>query len=322
MGWFNDLIWWERLWLPVGYTWKDLESTPERTKPDVNDLCTIPVWVIFILTTRYLFERNLATPFCHYLGIKVNFRDNKSKKPKAEWTDSDLRREKKELASRAHLKKSTETCWRFAFYSLMLSIGTFVLLTNDWGLDGSKWIHRFIEDHEMTWDMRLYYHTELSFYLSLLISQFFDVKRKDFYQMFIHHTVTITLLVISYINSTYRFGVIIMFLHDCADVWLEAAKLANYAKIQKVCDALFAVFGIVFFLTRIVFYPTYVAYSWFHYNTYEQGYLQQGLVGLCYLLLGLHLYWGYLIAKMAYRLLLVGKVEKDTRSESESEDSI
>jgi len=323
MGWLYETVWSESLWLPVGYTWKDLESTPNRTKSNVNDLCTIPVWVVFTLVTRYLFERNVATPICHHLGIKTTFRDNKQKqKPKAEWTDADLRREKKEQASRAQLKKATETFWRFVFYSLLLGIGTFVLLRSEWGLDGSKWVHRFIEDHEMTWDMKVYYHTELSFYVSLLISQFFDVQRKDFYQMFIHHTVTILLLVISYINGLYRFGVIIMYLHDCADVWLEAAKLANYAKIQKVCDILFMIFGVVFILTRIIFYPTYVAYAWFHYNTYQHGLLQQGLVGLCYLLLALHIYWAYLICKMAYRLVIVGKVEKDTRSESESEDSI
>ena len=65
----------------------------------------------------------------------------------------------------------------------------------------------------------------------------------------------------------------ILYLHDCADMWLEAAKLANYAKIQKVCDILFMIFGVVFFVTRILFYPTYVAYAYFHYNTYDHGWI-------------------------------------------------
>jgi len=322
MGWINDVFWSESIWLPVGYTWKDLESTPARAKADVNDLCTIPVWVVFVLVSRYLFERNIATPFCHYLGIKVTFREKvKNDKPKGELNNSAIRREKKEQAARQQLKKATETCWRFVFYMGMMSIGTYVLLSNDWGLDGSKWIHRAIEDHAFTWDMKLYYHSELSFYVSLLISQFFDIKRRDFYQLFVHHITTIVLLLASYCNSFYRFGVVILFLHDCADVWLEAAKLANYAKIQKVCDVLFAIFGIVFITSRLIFYPTYVAYSYFHYNTYDNGTLQKCLVCLCFLLLFLHFYWGWLICKMAYRLIIVGKVEKDTRSESESEGS-
>lgn len=35
----------------------------------------------------------------------------------------------------------------------------------------------------------------------------------------------------------------------------KAAKLANYAKYQRVCDGLFVVFSISFFLTRLVIYP-------------------------------------------------------------------
>ena len=90
----------------------------------------------------------------------------------------------------------------------MLGMGTFVLARSDWGFDGSQWLHRYIEDHEITWDMQVYYHTELSFYVSLLISQFFDVQRKDFYQMFIHHTTTIFLLCVSYIAGFYRYVLI------------------------------------------------------------------------------------------------------------------
>lgn len=323
MGWFNDLFWSESLWLPVGYTWKDLESTPNRQKADINELYTIPVWVVVMLLGRYIFERNIATPFCHYLGIDVNFDKEKDQpycdKPKSELNDSSIRRARKRKSARNHLKKATETCWRFVIYAIMLSIGTHVLFQNDWGLDNSKWIQRYIEDHEFTWDMKLYYQVELTFYLSLLISQFFDIKRKDFYHLFIHHVVTIVLLLVSYIDSTYRFGVVILYLHDCADVWMEAAKIANYAKIQKVCDVLFAVFGVVFITTRLIYYPTYVAYGYFNYNSYEMGIIHRTMVCLCYVLLLLHCYWGWLIGKMAYRLLIVGKVEKDTRSESESD---
>lgn len=35
----------------------------------------------------------------------------------------------------------------------------------------------------------------------------------------------------------------------------KAAKLANYAKYQRLCDGLFVVFSISFFITRLVIYP-------------------------------------------------------------------
>ena len=313
MGWFYDLFWTESIWLPVGYTWRDLESTPALRKAEVKDLCYIPVWVLLILASRYIFERYIATPFCHCLGIKVTFKDKDGQK------DPGIRRKKDKGKQR--LKKATETCWRFVFYTGMLAYGSVVLWRTDWFLDNSKWLQEHIEKHELTREMNYYYFIELAFYLSLLISQFFDIRRRDFYQLFIHHITTITLLVVSYIQSTYRIALVILYLHDCADVWLEAAKVANYAKIQKVCDVLFAIFGIVFFFTRLVYYPLYVAYGYFFYNDYHHSIIHNFMVFLCYLLLFLHCYWGWLIGKMAYKLVVVGKVEKDTRSESEDEES-
>lgn len=35
----------------------------------------------------------------------------------------------------------------------------------------------------------------------------------------------------------------------------KAAKLANYAKYQRLCDGLFVVFSLSFFFTRLVFFP-------------------------------------------------------------------
>lgn len=317
MGWFYDLFWTESIWLPVGYTWKDLESTPQVRKADIRDLYYTPLYVVLISVSRYAFEKYIATPCCDCIGIKVRIGDRRDK---AGQKESGLRRKKDQHANK-RLKKATETFWRFIFYTCMLTYGSFVLWRTDWFLDNSKWMVGFIEKHEFTWDMKYYYLLELSFYLSLLISQFFDIKRKDFYQLFIHHVTTVILLLVSFIQSTYRFGLVILYLHDCADVWLEAAKLANYAKIQKVCDVLFAIFGIVFFFTRLVYYPIYVAYGYFYYNEYQHSIIHNFMVFLCYLLLLLHCYWGYLIAKMAYRLIVVGKVEKDTRSESEAEES-
>lgn len=61
----------------------------------------------------------------------------------------------------------------------------------------------------------------LSFYWSLAISQFFDVKRKDFWQMFVHHIATITLMSFSWICNLHRVGTLVLLVHDCADIFLE-----------------------------------------------------------------------------------------------------
>merc|ERR1712168_185813 len=147
---------------------KEMESTEAVKKANVHDLYTIPLWVAFVLATRYLFERYLATPFCGLLGIKVVFKDVPSNdKPKDEMKNASLFRSRKDHSARQLLKKATETCWRFVFYTMMWSVGLYVILSNEWGTDYSAWMENFA----------------------------------------------------SYSNSLYRFGVIIMFLHDCANVF-------------------------------------------------------------------------------------------------------
>ena len=52
--------------------------------------------------------------------------------------------------------------------------------------------------HEVPGEVWWYYMVELAFYWSLSISQFVDVKRKDFVEMLIHHITTIALLCFSW----------------------------------------------------------------------------------------------------------------------------
>lgn len=50
---------------------------------------------------------------------------------------------------------------------------------------------------------------ELGFYISLMFSQFMDVKRKDFWEMFVHHIVTILLLTLSWTCNLTRIGTLV-----------------------------------------------------------------------------------------------------------------
>lgn len=108
----------------------------------------------------------------------------------------------------------------------------------------------------VTTDMYYYYVISLAFYLSLLVTQFFDVKRKDFWQMFAHHVVTISLMMFSFFCNFARVGCLILVIHDSADYWLELAKMLLYAKKKFLCDLAFGMFTLVWFITRLLIFPT------------------------------------------------------------------
>lgn len=98
-----------------------------------------------------------------------------------------------------------------------------------------------------------YYVLEMGFYLSLLLSLSFDVKRKvslltmsnlkdkfvlirlrwqwclqDFKEQVIHHTATLTLLSFSWISNFIRIGTLVMAVHDCSDILLEVSVFFCY----------------------------------------------------------------------------------------------
>merc|ERR1712008_378760 len=124
------------------------------------------------------------------------------------------------------------TGWRWFYYT-----GVFI-----WGVKclwSKKWLWT-IKDcwynypyHYVESDVWWWYMAELSFYWGLLITQFFDVKRKDFGMMFIHHAVTIFLMSFSWTCNFYKVGTLVLITHDVADIFLESAKLFKYGGAQK-----------------------------------------------------------------------------------------
>jgi ceramide synthetase len=115
-------------------------------------------------------------------------------------------------------------------------------------------------------------------------------------------------------------GSLVLLAHDFADHWLELAKLARYVKYQTVCDVAFGMFATTWVYTRLSVYPTWIIYS----TSMEAGQILAMFPAyyvfnfLLTTLLILHLFWGYFIIKVAYKVLMVSEAVTDTRSHSES----
>ncbi|XP_014376288.1 ceramide synthase 6 [Alligator sinensis] len=225
------------------------------------------------------------------------------------------------------LTKFCESTWRFTFYLYIFTYGVRFLKKAPW-LWNTRQCWAGYPYQPLTPDTHYYYIVELSFYWSLMFSQFIDIKRKDFSIMFTHHIVTIMLINLSYINNWIRAGTMTLCLHDSADVVLEAAKMANYCKYQKLSDFLFLTFAVVFIVSRLFMYPFWVLNTTL-FEMYEAlgNFPAMWILNIMLLILQiLHCFWSYLILKAAYKVIAKGKVVKDERSDVESssdeEDSV
>ncbi|XP_078240529.1 ceramide synthase 5 isoform X2 [Pogona vitticeps] len=209
--------------------------------------------------------------------------------------------------------------WRLIFYLYIFTYGIRFLWSSPWFWDTRQCWYNY-PFQPITSGLYYYYITELAFYWSLMFSQFTDIKRKDFLMMFIHHLATVGLITFSYMNKMVRVGTLVMCIHDAADILLEAAKLANYAKYQRLCDGTFILFSVVFIVTRLGIYPVWILNttlfeSWDIIGPYPSWWLFNGLLLILQIL---HVSWSYFIIRIAYKALARGKVSKDERSDVES----
>ncbi|XP_028393146.1 ceramide synthase 6-like [Dendronephthya gigantea] len=347
--WDSILNWYwsESFWLPANVTWQHFKSTKDMTMPQPDDLKIILPLTIVLILTRILFERFVAYPFSKFIGVpdvkRKPAEPNKilervfttiSKSPDAEriqglakelqWTEKQVRQwfYLKRSANRPTImKKSTECCWRFLFYCTSFYTGLYLLHKEKHFFDTRHSWYNYPYYH-ITKPIYYYYMVEASFYTSLICSQFMDVRRKDFWPMFIHHNATVVLIVMSYVTNHVRIGCLIILVHDSADYLLEAAKVFNYGRLQRICDVTFACFAVIFYVSRLVIYPGWILNTVAfeareicgHFNSWYP------FMALLSLLQVLHLFWAFFVGRVVYSSLVEGKVDRDSRSDSEESD--
>uniref|UniRef100_UPI003AAF692E ceramide synthase 5-like isoform X2 n=1 Tax=Centroberyx gerrardi TaxID=166262 RepID=UPI003AAF692E len=349
-------IWSESFWLPPNVTWADLEHPPPGVEyPRVGQILYALPLAVCVLVLRLVFERLVAKPCARILQIQTGVSrqaqpnavlervymsitvhkspDTRQLDGLSKQLDWDVRKIQRWFRLRRNqdrpsaLKKFCESMWRFTFYLGIFIYAIRYLWVSPWMWDTKQCWYNY-PFQPLSPGQYNYYVAELAFYWSLMISQFTDIRRKDFVIMLVHHLATITLITFSYANNMLRAGTLVMCVHDASDIFLEAAKLANYAKYQRLCDGLFVVFSISFFFTRLVIYPFWIVNSvlfesWEIIGPYQSWWL---LNGLLLVLQALHVIWFYLIACIAIKAIFKGKVglvvclsvSKDDRSDIES----
>lgn len=340
-----DSFWSPHIWLPPNTTWADIapESSEEIQHADYRHLFYPLPMALVMLLIRFLFEKYWFSPVGVSLGIKNTkpknapsnkvleeaYAQSKHWKHKqiqglAKQVDMSERQVERWLRLRkaqnkpSKLTKFCETAWRCTYYTFSFTYGITILWDKPWLWDIKKcWIG--FPHQSVTNDIWWYYMVSMAFYWSLCVSQFFDVKRKDFWQMFIHHIATILLMCLSWVVNVFRVGCLVLVIHDSADIFLEAAKLTKYSGYQKLCDVIFAIFTVLWIVTRLGFFPFWIIkHTSIDAPTivpmFPAYYIFNSL--LCVLLV-LHIFWTYLILKIVHNSLNAGQMDGDIRSSSD-----
>lgn len=151
-----------------------------------------------------------------------------------------------------------------------------------------------------------------------------DARRKDFWQMLIHHIVTLILVGLSYKFSYLRVGVLVFFTMDICDVFLEVARSANYLGWDIVSNISFAVLLLAWVTLRLLVFPFVIMRSAYYESIQvhiEEGHLDLNLPAYytfntsLFIILLLQLYWFWLLIRVFIRILKAGKLTDVTDKE-------
>ena len=185
------------------------------------------------------------------------------------------------------------------------------------------------ESHECVSSCEVFYLGSLGFWFSCIFFLVLETIRKDFYQLAIHHVLTVSLITISFKYNFYRFGQVVLLTHDIADIFLYSAKASSYIGFKTASNALFTVFAITFFLSRLVIFPLFcicpavtaghlfIVGKWKVNHDFRPALvLPPMLVGLQ----ALHIFWWFLIWRMIRKGIKEKRVDKDVRSDEEADE--
>jgi len=237
------------------------------------------------------------------------------------------------LNKRYTMNKWNDTCWQFIVHLSMSIFELYVISDESWyAMPISVWIPRPREQVTKN-SVMLLYALQIAIWIATGFGhRFIEERRKDYVVMFIHHIMTILLLLCSQAKNFHRIGVLVLLIHDVSDITVDLLKVSYYLKLQNwqgffLSEIIFVInlsswvyFRFYIFVTRVLYTSSYLSHVvlfrpgqklWNSDNDMEFIYISNVLL---FGLLTLHIWWFFLFCRIGYKALVI-----DPHSAGESE---
>jgi TLC domain len=308
------------------------------------------LFCIFLVATSFLIY--LVQKLSEYVGLMIVYISNR-----LGFIDENP------LSSSISMSKWKDQSWQLCVHVFSSSVGFYILSINPWWNDTvTCWLPVFLawsddgwlvlSSEKFAWDWTVQYHylATLAIWIitcSLHVQIPVKFRHKDYYVAYLHHLVTIFLVTSSFSLELLRVGVLVMYVHDVSDIFVDLLKMANYIKLEGQKG---------FYLTEISYISCLL--SWIYYRLYQfpvrvmkaslydtyvhmdklppgkQSYLQGimpdamiiylGLNVLLGILFIMHIYWFNILARIGFKIVFASpreasRDEYDGESEEEEE---
>lgn len=225
--------------------------------------------------------------------------------------------------------KFLESGWFALYFIVIFAWGISAFKDAEWFFNTKYfWIGY---PHVMSYQTKLYYLSELAFWVQSLFVFIFEVPRKDRTAYLIHHCVTVSLISSSYYFNFTRIGAAILMMTNVGDIFYWNSKILKYARFEKTSTVSWLSFVFVWIASRHVIFG-FILYSlWFEvpvyldldaYNPAVGFYASRPVWGFFSVLLlvlkVLMFYWLAMILKVVWTFIRGSEI-KDTTDVSDDE---
>ena len=183
------------------------------------------------------------------------------------------------LSKQRTMHKFQDQMWQLFIHGSMTVFELYILFIEDGGV-WTKKERADVLNHEYAsyWtphpysqannaSLHLFYLVQLAIWIDTCFSHcFIEERHKDYVMMYVHHLVTILLVWGSYSNNYMRVGVVVLFLHDFSDVFLDLLKIFNYLKLEGrkgyfIIEFAFFANLLVWAYSRLYIFPTRIVWT-------------------------------------------------------------
>jgi hypothetical protein len=168
-------------------------------------------------------------------------------------------------ARRAKAEKASINSFKLFYYISAVFFGYhFVLKHLDYlpsVMFGSGDIINLYKDYPLKQNpdgFKIYYHIELGWHALSCITHLGSIPRNDFMEMSLHHVLAVLLIFCSLMAGFSNCGVLVLFLHNCSDIFAALVRLLADAFNLYLAFAAYLGLLASWFYTRIFVFNVYV----------------------------------------------------------------
>lgn len=188
--------------------------------------------------------------------------------------------------------KVREALWRGFVFASSIVVSLVLFWREPSLLDPATFFNEWPRSPAMSPLQSFYSHAMGGFYaydLLLLLLQR-DFQRHDAGELIAHHIVACLFVYFSNEIGVHRGAPIVIFLHDVADPFLYAAKVALYSGRQRCADALVLLYAVVFALALNVVYTFWLVPQFYRHAPILSNVMRQSFASMLWSLAALHLW--------------------------------